>query len=50
MDEIGQKSEKKILVLNSVYTQPRQENSEKNCKNIHKIKKLFPALFLAKTG
>ena len=50
MDEIGQKRKKKNLVPNSVYTQPRQENSEKNCKKIRKIKKLFPALFLAKTG
>ena len=27
-----------------------QENSEKNSKKIEKLKTLFPALFLAKTG
>ena len=30
---------KKILVPNSVHTQPGQENSEKNSKKIQKIKK-----------
>ena len=34
---------------NSVHTQSGKENSEKNIKKIKK-KKLFPALFLDKTG
>ena len=38
-DDIGRESEKKILVPNSAHTRPRQENSEKICKNIQKIKK-----------
>ena len=42
--------EKKNLVPNSVHTRPRIENSEKNSKNIKKLKNLFLALFLAKTG
>jgi len=41
------KARKKILVPISVHTRPRIENSEKNIK---KIKNLFLALFLAKTG
>ena len=36
---MGREKEKKILVPNSVHTQPRQENSEKNTKKIQKIKK-----------
>ena len=36
-DEIGQKSERKILVHNSVQTQPEQENCEKNSKKFQKI-------------
>ena len=31
--------EKKILVPNSVHTRPGQENSEKNCNKIQKLKK-----------
>ena len=38
-EEISRESEKKILVPNSVHTQPGQENSEKNSKKIQKIKK-----------
>ena len=38
-DEIGRKSEKKLLVPNSVHTRTGQENSEKNSKKIQKIKK-----------
>ena len=40
----------KILVPNSVYTWPGQENFERNRKKIKKLKNLFPELFLAKTG
>ena len=39
-DEIGREREKKILVPNSLHTQPGQENFEKNSKKIQKIKKL----------
>ena len=38
-DEVGQESEKKILLPNSVHTRPRQQNSEKNSKKIEKIQK-----------
>ena len=46
----AKKERKKKLVPNSVHTRPGQENSEKNRKKIQKVKNLFPALFLAKTG
>ena len=36
---IGREREKKILGLNSVHTQPGEENSKKNSKKIQKIKK-----------
>ena len=49
-DQTDGEREKKILDPNSVYTRPEQENSEKNRKKIKKIKNLFMALFLAKTG
>ena len=42
--------ERKNLDPNSVHTRPGQENYEKNRKKIKKLKNLFPALFLAKTG
>ena len=44
-DEIHRKSEKKILLQNSVHTRPEQENSEKNSKKIEKIIKLLPGIF-----
>ena len=47
---MGQEREKKILLPNSVPTRPGHENFEKNRKKIQKVKNLFPALFLAKTG
>jgi len=46
----AEKEEKKLLVPNSVHTRPEDENSENNRKKIKKLKSLFPALFLAKTG
>ena len=53
-DNIGREREKKFLVTNSVHTRPGQENfkknSEKIAKKFKKLKKLFPALFLAKIG
>ena len=36
-DEIGRKSENKILVPSAVHTRPGQENSEKNSKKIQKL-------------
>ena len=42
-----EREKKKNLVPNSVHTQPGQENSKKNIK---KLKNLFTALFLGKTG
>jgi len=47
---MGREREKNLLVQNSVCTRPGEENSEKNSKNIQKIKNLFLALFLVKTG
>ena len=41
---------KKNLFLNSVHTRPVQGNSEKKPKKFKKLKKPFPALFLAKMG
>ena len=53
-DNRGREREKKFLVTNSVHTRPGQENfkknSEKIAKKFKKLKKLFPALFLAKIG
>ena len=45
------KKKKKNLLLNSVHTRPVQVNSKKKkAKKYKKLKKPFPALFLAKTG
>ena len=49
-DEIGLKRDKKILVLNSVITQPGQENSEKNSKKIQKIKKPRSSIIISQNG
>ena len=46
----GKNEKKKNLFLNSVHTRPLQGNSEKKAKKFKKLKKPFPALFLAKTG
>ena len=45
-----EKDLKKILASNSVHTRPVEGNSEKKPKKFEKLKKPFPALFLAKTG
>ena len=46
-----EKEKKIILVPNSVHTRPGPENSEKKWqKNLKNLKKLFPAVFLAKVG
>ena len=45
------KNEKKKLFMNSVHSRLVQGNSEKKkAKKFKKLKKPFPALFLAKTG
>ena len=49
-DEISRESEKKILVPNSIHTQPGQENSEKNSKKIKKIKKPLSGIIFSQNG
>ena len=48
---MGHERENKILLPNSVPTQPELENSKKKKeKKFKKLKKLFLSLFLSKTG
>ena len=49
-DEIGREREKKILVPNSAYTRPGQENSKKNSKKIQKIKKALSVTIFRHNG
>ena len=49
-DEVGQESEKKILLPNSVHTRPRQQNSEKNSKKIEKIQKPLSGILFSHDG
>ena len=49
-DEIGRKSENKILLQNSVHTRPGQENSQKNSKKIQKIIKPLPGIIFSQYG
>ena len=49
-DEIGQKSENKILLQNSVHTRPGKENSEKNSQKIQKIVKPLPGNIFSQKG
>ena len=49
-DEVGQESEKKILLPNSVHTRPRQQNSEKNSKKIEKIQKPLSNIYFSRNG
>ena len=44
---MGQEREKKILVPNSIPTQPELENSRTNSKKIQKIKKPFSGIILS---
>ena len=46
----AEKERKKILFSNSIHTQPEQENSEKNSKKIHKIKKPISDIILSQNG
>ena len=46
----GREREKIKFVPNFIPTGPWQENSKKNSKNILKIEKIIPALFLSKQG
>jgi len=50
MEDIGRKSENKILVPNSVHTRLGQENSEKNSKKIQKIIKPIPGIIFSQNG
>ena len=50
MDEIGWKSENKILLQNSVHTRPGQENFGKNSKKIQKIVKPLPGIIFCQNG
>ena len=47
-DEIGRKSEKKILLQNSVHSRPGKKNSEKKNKKIQKIIKPLAGIFFRK--
>ena len=49
-NEVGRESEKKILVPNSVHTQPGQENSEKNSKKIQKTIKPLSSIIYNQNG
>ena len=49
-DEIGRKSENKILLQYSVHTRPGQEYSEKNSKKIQKIIKALPGIIFCPNG
>ena len=44
------KKKKKNLVPDSIYTRPRQENSEKNSKNIQKIIKPLSGIIFSQSG
>ena len=44
------KRKKKILVSNSVQTQPEQENSKKNSKKIQKTKKVNSGIISIQNG
>ena len=46
----AEKERKKMLFPNSVHTQPGQENSEKNSKNIQKIKKPLSGIIPSQNG
>ena len=49
-EHLGQKTENKILLLNSVHTRPRQENFEKNRTKIQKIIKPLPGIIFSQNG
>ena len=49
-DEIGQESEKNILVPNSVHTQHGQENSETSSKKFEKTIKPLPGNIFCQNG
>ena len=49
-DEVGQESEKKNFLPNSVHTRPRQQNSEKNSKKIEKIQKPLSNINFSQNG
>ena len=47
---MGQEWEKKILLPNSVHTQPERENSKKKSKKIQKIKKVNSGIISIQNG
>ena len=47
---MDQEIEKKNFVLNSVHTQPEQQNSEKIAKNLKKIKKPLSHIIFSRNG
>ena len=47
---MGQEREKKILLPNSVPTQPERENSKKKSKKIQKIKKVNSGIISIQNG
>ena len=47
---MGRKSEKKILLQNSIHTRPGEENSEKTSKKIQKIIKPLPGIICSQYG
>ena len=47
---MGQEREKKILVQNSVPTQPERENSKKKSKKFQKIKKVNSGIISIQNG
>ena len=49
-DEMGQEREKKILVPNSIPTQPEIENSKKNRKKIQKTEKVNSGIISIQNG
>ena len=48
--EIGREREKKILARIPLLLDPRKKIPKKVAKTFEKLKNLFPALFLSKTG
>ena len=50
MDEIGRKSENKILLKNSVHTRPGEKKIKKNSKKIQKIIKPLPGIIFSQKG
>ena len=50
LQEIGRKTENKILLQNSVHTRTKQENFKKNSTKIQKIIKPLPGIIFSQNG